>query len=280
MKYRFKQIDVFGRQRYAGNPLAVVLDADGLDDARMQTIARWTNLSETTFITRPTDPRADYAVRIFTPCGELPFAGHPTIGSALAVLEHGLLPRDGELVQQCAVGCVKLRVASTEHPGEKLSLCLPPAHLTAIDAISTQALTLALGQTLEGAAQIVDLGPRWLTCRLDSGERVRALKPDMATVAALSRQLGLTGVNVFGDDADTVEVRSFAPADGIDEDPVCGSGNGAVAYFRAHSGDHRDYRARQGRVIGRDGELGLHYGDDGIWLSGRAVTCIDGTIEI
>jgi PhzF family phenazine biosynthesis protein len=272
---RFKQVDVFTTVPYLGNPVAVVLDADGLTTEQMQRIACWTNLSETTFVCRPTHAEADYLLRIFNPVNEMAFAGHPTIGSAHAMLTAGFAPkRPGQLVQECGAGLVRL---DTAHEGVRIAL--PKASLTGIDEASKRTLALALGADLVGTPLAVNLGITWLTAQVRSGELLRGLRPDMAAIAELSRHLGISGVTAFGMDEATVEVRSFAPHEGTPEDPVCGSGNGAVAYYLREQRGAIDYTAGQGRCMGRDGTITIAYDADGtIWLGGRAVTCIDGSI--
>ncbi|HLS56646.1 MAG TPA: PhzF family phenazine biosynthesis protein [Zeimonas sp.] len=288
----FMQVDVFTERPYLGNPVAVVLDASGLDASAMQAIARWTNLSETTFVLPPDDPKADYRLRIFTPDSELPFAGHPTIGSAWALLQSGrATPRDGRLVQQCNAGLVPIAVdwaagpsAPVARRAQRIWLRLPPTVQRALDARSRAALERALGAAAIAEPRIVDVGPVWLVARLASDDAVLSLRPDAAAVAALSRELGLTGVTVFGasasQDAAAWEVRSFAPAHGIVEDPVCGSGNGCVAAYLRSAGAARGYRARQGRAVGRDGHVDVRYDDDddGIEIGGAAVVCVTGEI--
>ena len=196
MKARaFQQVDVFTAVPFKGNPVAVVLDGDELSGAAMQSIAAWTNLSETTFVCAPTDPRADYRLRIFTPRRELPFAGHPTIGSAHAALRHGLKPRtEGRLVQECGKGLVDIQI-----DGDRLFLALPEPQFRepASPQIASVADGLRIGPADIQRASIVDVGPVWLTIQLASGDAVRALAPDMGKLAALSA-MGLTGVNVFG----------------------------------------------------------------------------------
>jgi len=277
MLHRFRQVDVFTRVPFAGNPVAVVFDGDSLDTAAMQTIARWTNLSETTFLCRATDPAADYRLRIFTPGSEMPFAGHPTLGSARAALDAGLVPRrPGRLVQQCGVGLVELRI---DDDGA-LAFRVPPARITAIGADDRARIEEALGAAFTSAPQVVDVGPRWLTGELASAETVLALRPDLASLGRAYGRMKATGVNVFGrDDDGVVEVRSFAPNDGVPEDPVCGSGNAAVAAWRALHGTPGDYRARQGRAIGRDGHIRIRYEGEAIWIGGDAVACVEGTLR-
>jgi PhzF family phenazine biosynthesis protein len=279
----FRQVDVFTRVPFQGNPVAVVLDADDLTTARMQAIAGWTNLSETTFVCRPSSPEADYRLRIFSPRRELPFAGHPTIGSAHAVLEHGLKPREGDrLVQECAKGLVTIRLE-----GERRFLALPAPAIRVPDAAQCAQVAAALGvrpAELQRAA-VVDVGPVWFTVQLASGARVVALEPDLAAVAALSTP-GLTGVVAFGlygpGAAADLEVRAFAPAHGVPEDPVCGSGNGCVAALVRRDGllGRASYAASQGCRLGRDGRVEVRFDADGtIWLGGHAVTCVAGALR-
>jgi len=290
----FMQVDVFTDRPYLGNPVAVVLDAGGLDAKAMQAIARWTNLSETTFVLAPDDPRADYRLRIFTPGAELPFAGHPTIGSAWALLQSARVrPRNGRLVQQCEAGLVPIALepATAEPAGQagpaprRLWLRMPQPRLRAIDPSALAALAAlerALGATAVAEPRVVDVGPVWLIAELASDEAVLSLRPDVDAIAGLSRELGLGGVTVFGaslrSDVAAYEVRSFAPAHGIVEDPVCGSGNGCVAAYLRERGVARAYRARQGRAVGRDGWVDVRYDADGIEIGGAAVACISGEI--
>jgi len=278
----FQQVDVFTAVPFKGNPVAVVLDGDKLSSVQMQSIAAWTNLSETTFVCTPTDQRADYRLRIFTPKRELPFAGHPTIGSAHAVLRHGLKPRAaGNLVQECAKGLVDIKI-----DGERLLLALPEPQFREPTTPQVAAVAEGLGVMTEQIqrAAIIDVGPVWFTVQLASGDAVRALEPDMAKLAALS-PIGMTGVNVFGlyprgGSAD-IEVRSFAPGEGVPEDPVCGSGNGCVAALVRRDGvlKTQTYVASQGRCLGRDGQVTVEFDGTTIWLGGHAVTCVEGVLQ-
>jgi PhzF family phenazine biosynthesis protein len=257
---RFMQLDVFSRQPLKGNPLAVVIDGDGLEDATMRALARWTNLSETAFLLPPTQPGADYRVRIFTPHRELPFAGHPSVGSAYAAIESGLIPADKQaLIQECAAGLLPVRVDGTG-AGRTIHVQAPPAAVHQVDASIVHILGDALHHALEGThVRMVNNGPRWLLCNLGEAAHVRALDPDMAIIAALCKRYDAIGVSAFGQehmkDA-SMAVRAFCPADGIPEDPVTGSANAAIMAFLAESanasyGTH--YRASQGREIERDG---------------------------
>ena len=241
----FKQVDVFTAVPYRGNPVAVVLDGEGLSDAEMQTFANWTNLSETTFILPPSDPAADYRVRIFTPKAELPFAGHPTLGTAHAVLEAGLASaREGRLVQQCAVGLVDLAVGQGG-----LSFRLPRYALT---ELTDPEATAWINAPVRGAAQAVDVGPVWLVAEVDGGAALENLAHDAVRLADYYVPRGMTGATLYAAEGERVVVRSFAPGDGIPEDPVCGSGNGAAAAFRLAAGQVRGgdgYVASQGRQV-------------------------------
>ena len=276
---RFQQVDVFTSVPFKGNPVAVILDGDGLSTAQMQSIANWTNLSETTFVEKPRNPCADYRLRIFTPLAELPFAGHPTIGSARAMLNAGYIPkRSGFLVQECGKGLVDLMI---HH--ERLFLRLPAPNFTLTESHQDRSLADALGITTTAIdrAEIIDVGPVWFTVQLRHGHDVTNLKPDMAAIARLTHA-SVTGVNVFhfynnGGPAD-VEVRSFAPAHGIPEDPVCGSGNGCVAALihRYKLLEKNPYTANQGRCLHRDGRVLVRFEGDAIWLGGDAITCIEG----
>ena len=277
MKQRqFMQVDVFTDKPFRGNPVAVVLEGNGLSAEEMQAISNWTNLSETTFVCEPEDPRADYRLRIFTPRSEIPFAGHPTLGSAWALLESGRMPRvPGRLVQECGKGLVGISIS-----GKKLFFELPEPAISARDEnrIETAAKALRIERAEIMSGSEVDVGPIWLTLQLASAEKVLDLKPDMAMISAMER---ITGITVFGPiDENSIEVRSFAPAFGVPEDPVCGSGNGAVAaLIRLHSLLPSPYSAFQGRCLGRDGRIEVEYGKEGIRVGGNAVTCIKGVMK-
>jgi PhzF family phenazine biosynthesis protein len=246
----------------------------------MQAIANWTNLSETTFIGEPTDSMADYRLRIFTPRSELPFAGHPTIGSAHAFLRSGRIPKEsGRLVQQCGKGLVEIRI-----DGESLFFRLPEPVFTPCRQLANAASALGIAEAVIERAAIIDVGPVWLTLQLSDARAVIELKPDMTAIAALSDSSRM-GVTVFGfyrnsDPAD-IEVRSFAPADGVPEDPVCGSGNGCVAAFihRETLVDRQSYVSSQGQCLNREGRVEVRFDRDSIWIGGRAVTCIEGTLN-
>ena len=273
---RFAQVDVFTAVPYKGNPVAVVLDGAGLSDAEMQGFANWTNLSETTFVLPASDPAADYRVRIFTPKAELPFAGHPTLGTAHAVIEAGLAaPRDGRLVQECAVGRVELWAGQGG-----LSFKLPRYSLT---ELTDPEATAWIGAPVKGAAQAVDVGPIWLVAELAEVAALENLTPDLARLPAYYEPLGYTGATLYAADGERVVVRSFAPADGVPEDPVCGSGNASVAAFRLLAGQVRDgdsYVASQGRQVRRDGYVRVQIDGADVHVGGQCVTCIEGSVTL
>ena len=282
---RFKQVDVFTARPFLGNPVAVILDAQGLSDDEMARIAAWTNLSETTFVLPSS--RASYRLRIFTPRAEIPFAGHPTIGSAHAVREAGLVAGGaGDLVQECAAGLIPLSVAADG----TINARVPRPRLTPFPA--GRLLNQALGTAAQDP-RVVDVGPRWVVADVANGETLRRLAVDLRAIAALNRETDTTGVTVYAATAEGVEVRSFAPLHGIDEDPVCGSGNACVgAHLRATGGIARfpggRYLARQGGALGRAGEIHVVVGDGGqdgggdgeVSIGGAAITLIDGTIRL
>ena len=275
---KFSQVDVFTKVAFKGNPVAVVLDGGGLTDAEMQSFANWTNLSETTFVLPASDPAADYRVRIFTPKAELPFAGHPTLGTAHAVMEAGIAAaRHGKLVQQCAVGLVELTVSDGA-----LSFQLPRYAVN--DAPGGDEATAWIGgAALNGAAKAVDVGPVWLIAELAEIAALETLQHDPARLTAYYEQYGLTGATVFATDGARIVVRSFAPGDGIPEDPVCGSGNGAVAAYRLWAGQVASgdsYRASQGRQLGRDGWIDIRIDGADIHVGGACVTCVTGQVQL
>ena len=286
---RFRQVDVFTNTPFMGNPVAVVIDAEGLDSQAMQQIANWTNLSETTFVLPATDPLADYQLRIFTPRNELPFAGHPTIGTAHTLMELGLVaPHHQQLVQQCAGGLINLHIDDSDNSASPtITLTLPDALVTPLSSEETAMLVSGLGLTLDSALapQIIDVGPRWIVAKVDSVQALLAAHPNYATLEALELATGATGSSIYaclaGTDSD-IEVRSFAPSCGLLEDPVCGSGNGSVAVFiRMHEGatPARTIRSSQGRCVGREGRIRLSIAADAIGVGGQAVTCVEGVLN-
>ena len=274
---RFRQIDVFASAPYRGNPLAVVLDADDLDDDRMQQFARWTNLSETTFLSSPTDPQADYGVRIFTPGGELPFAGHPTLGTCHAWLAAGGAPRaPDEIVQQCGVGLVRIR-----RDGERLAFAAPPMRRSDIEPALLQAVMRSLGVDAERvrAAQWLDNGPQWLALLIDDARTVLALEPDHAALKHLAK-VGVVAPHAPGSDC-AFEVRAFAAPNGIAEDPVTGSLNASLAQWLIDAGVASErYVAAQGTRLGRAGRVHVQRRDGVVWVGGSSVTCIEGRVTL
>jgi PhzF family phenazine biosynthesis protein len=294
---RFKQVDVFTQVPFKGNPLAVVFDADTLDATQMQAIAHWTNLSETTFLLKPTDPAADYRVRIFTTHGELPFAGHPTLGTAHALLESGYQPKQaGKLIQQCGVGLVELE-AQADASGSTPSawaFAAPPVRITPLAQDRYAALSAALrSDAIDFSATpcALDNGATWLVVRLQSAQACLALEPDAAALAALAQSVGTHGLAAYGphdvNGPATFEVRCLvvnAASGGLFEDPVTGSANAALAGLLSEQqrrpGPH--YTARQGTVLGRAGNVSVHYDDvrGKTWIGGTSVTIIDGTVRL
>jgi len=281
---RFKQVDVFTCVPFKGNPLAVVLNADGLSDEQMHAIARWTNLSETTFVFAPRDPAADYYVRIFSPGTEFPFAGHPTLGTAHALLEAGLRPKTpGRLVQECGVGLVPIRVGDDG----SLAFRSPPAQLEALHESLFPAVAAALQSRAFGVAPgpvIASMGIAWLIVRMDSAEACLAVQPDAAAVLDLLR-LGVAGVAMYGAYAPggpaDYEVRAVFTKQGVlAEDPVTGSANACIARVLEAQGGSEPYTARQGTVLQCDGRISVVYEDGAPWIGGHSVTVIDGKIKV
>jgi PhzF family phenazine biosynthesis protein len=299
----FQQVDVFTAQPYLGNALAVVMDASGLSDAQMQRFACWTNLSETTFLLPPTDPAADYRVRIFTPGGELPFAGHPTLGSCHAWLEAGGQPRGQDVVQQCAIGLVRIR-----REGSQLAFAAPPCKRSDIAPDLLEGIEQALGLQAQQvlAAQKLDNGPQWHGLLLDDPQTVLALQPDHARLRELGTKVGVAAR--YGHIADTglliarsnrearasrspaaaepgaadLEVRAFAAPIGVNEDPVTGSLNASLAQWLMAEGHMPTrYQAAQGACLGRAGQVHLQRDASGqVWVGGQSVVCISGQVRL
>jgi PhzF family phenazine biosynthesis protein len=274
---RYTQLDVFSEESLLGNPLAVVHDAEGLSDERMAAFARWTNLSETTFLLPPTDPGADYRLRIFTPGGELPFAGHPTLGSCHAWLSAGGVPRrEGEVVQQCGVGLVRVR-----RDGRRLAFAAPPMRVEPVETVLLEQVRAALGlepARVRDAAWLISGKPH-LALLLDSAETVLALDPDHAALKRLGK-VGVVGPHREGSDA-AFEVRFFAAAIGIPEDPVTGILNANLAQWLIADGRAPGaYVAAQGTVMGRAGRVHVRRDADGTWIGGDVVACIEGTVTL
>lgn len=283
----FKQVDVFTEVPYRGNPLAVVLDGEGLSDQEMQHFTNWTNLSEATFLLPPTQAGADYRVRIFCPGRELPFAGHPTLGSCHAWLEAGGRPRGEVVVQECGVGLVKLR-----RQGQRLAFAAPPLRksgpLPETDvALIARGLGVARGEIVDHAW--CDNGPNWRGVLLKSAEQVLALKPDASILAGLDigvvgprGKVGVVGAHPAGD-ATAFEVRAFFPGNnGMAEDPVTGSLNAALAQWLIAAGIAPPrYVAAQGTALGRAGRVHVERDEAGdTWIGGASVTCVDGQVRL
>jgi PhzF family phenazine biosynthesis protein len=275
---RYRVVDVFTREPYRGNPVAVVIDGDGLGDDAMQRFARWTNLSETTFVLTPTDAAADYRLRIFTPGGELPFAGHPTLGTCHAWLSAGGTPRDpGTIVQQCAVGLVRVR----REGAQRLAFEAPPMRRSDPEAALVAQVLAALGADASRlrAAQWLDNGPQWLALRFDSAETVLALEPDHAALKPLAK-IGVIGAHREGAEC-AFEVRAFAAAIGIAEDPVTGSLNASLAQWLIGAGQApARYVAAQGTRLGRAGRVHVAQDQNRIWIGGDSVACVEGSVTL
>ena len=276
-RFAFSQIDVFTDVALLGNALAVVHVADALDAERMQAFARWTNLSETAFLLAPTDAGADYRVRIFTPGGELPFAGHPTLGSCHAWLENGGRPRaPGQVVQQCGVGLVTVRLESGQ-----AAFAAPPLRVDDVDDTTLAAVLAALGLSRGDvrAARWLDNGPRWLGLVLASAAGVLAVEPDHVALRSLAK-VGLIGAHPAGTDCD-YEVRAFASMAGIDEDPVTGSLNAGFAGWLIGAGIAPErYRVAQGTRLGRAGRVSIAREAGTLWVGGASVTCVRGEVAL
>ena len=277
----FRQVDVFTAEPYLGNPVAVVQDGSGLSDAQMQAFARWTNLSETTFLLPPTDPQADYRVRIFTPGGELQFAGHPTLGSCHAWLEAGGQPRTpGQVVQQCGVGLVRLRRGAAQLAFAAPPLQRSPASTTLLARVAA-ALGIAPAQLQ--TAQMLDNGTAWLGLLLDDPRTVLALQPDFAALAATGQKVGVAArYPQPAADGPHLEVRGFAAHLGVNEDPVTGSLNASLAQWLMAEGlVPETYVAAQGHCLQRAGRVQLQRDGAGqVWVGGRSVTCVAGTVRL
>ncbi|GAB7530108.1 PhzF family phenazine biosynthesis protein [Pseudomonas sp. 3A(2025)] len=278
-RYPFKQLDVFSEQPLQGNPLAVVFDADDLSDERMAALANWTNLSETTFIQTPTDPQADYRVRIFTTLRELPFAGHPTLGTCHAWLESGGVSKGEEIIQQCGIGLVRIRKV-----GEQLAFTAPPLLRSGPvddELLARVCLALDLSRDEVLDARWVDNGPGWFALHLANRARVLSLKPDFSRLDGLV--LGVFGAwepAIDGNEAQ-YEVRAFVGGDGMPEDPVTGSLNAGIARWLFEQGlAPQRYVVSQGTAIGRNGRVQVERIGDDIWIGGASVTCIEGQLHL
>lgn len=274
--FQFEQVNVFSTDPLSGNPLAVVHSAEELSEARMAALARWTNLSETAFLLPPTDPEADYHVRIFTPGGELPFAGHPTLGSCHCWLAEGGTPRmPNWVVQQCGVGLVRVR-----SDGPRLEFAAPPLRRTGplepeVLASFERALALAPSDIIHH--QWVDNGPGWCAVMLRSARQVLALQVDWVALGSL--KIGVLGPHDAGHDA-AFEVRAFSGCGGF-EDPVTGSLNASLAQWLIGVGlAEPSYVAAQGTALQRAGRVHLRRDGDEVWVGGHVVSVIRGEIRL
>lgn len=280
----FAQVDVFSPTPFLGNPVAVVMDGTDLDEQEMQRLARWTNLSETTFVLPPTTPGADYRLRIWTPGGELPFAGHPTLGSAHAWLEHGGIPAAADrVVQECAAGLIPLLRQPDPATGrDTLSFAAPPTLRTGpLEDDYLNDIVEAFGISPEQvlAHQWVDNGPGWAVLQLPTAADVLALQPDLTRIP--HAMVGAIGAHPAGSEH-AFEMRTFAPGVGVDEDPVCGSMNASVAQWLTATGTvSGSYRVSQGARVGRAGSITLTVDAHGaVWVGGATTTCIRGEVTL
>ncbi len=286
---RFKQVDVFTTRACMGNPVAVVFDPDArLHTEDMQLLARWTNLSETTFLLPATTNDADYKLRIFTPGSELPFAGHPTVGSAHAALEAGLVS-SSSFVQECGAGLLPLTVTQTD-VGQLISVVAPDAKVVRDYGDQAESIRGCLQAEIavEPIPAALANGPTWLFVAMPSDQSLTKVQPDMARLADFSRQHGLTGIAAFSlvDNAThRVHIRCFAPAAGVYEDPVTGSANAALPAYLAHVRQLKtvgtEYVSSQGTELGRDGHVFVHVLNETgrAQIGGHSLTLIDGTLR-
>jgi PhzF family phenazine biosynthesis protein len=288
-KFRYLQLDVFPASRGGGNPLGVVVDASGWSDADMQAFAAWTNLVETTFLLPPSNDAANYRLRIFTPTNEIPFAGHPTIGSAQAALQTGFAqPRDGQLIQECGAGLLPIRVHGDDHARE-LFVRAPAASIVAIAGDVRPALHAVIGARPLGSLPpaLVEGGRRWWVVEFADEAGVRLWQPDYAAILALAKADRCLGICVFArsDDAQfELTVRAFPAGVGIIEDPASGAANGLIAAWIAQHEPNgalaRGYRVSQGREMGHDARIVVRIDPDrAVWVGGRTDIVIDGTLR-
>lgn len=277
-QFQFKQVDVFSRVALKGNPVAVVLNADGLSDAQMADFARWTNLSETTFVLRPQDPQTDYRLRIFTTLRELPFAGHPTLGSCHAWLEAGGQPKGREVIQECGAGLITIR-----RDAEQLAFKAPPL-LRSGPVEEALIQRICAGLRIEPQAVVraswVDNGPGWVAVMLRDRAQVLGLEPDYPQLLGLA--LGVIAPWDSAKDGDDAhfEVRIIA-GDGMQEDPVTGSLNAGLAQWLMAQGlAPARYTVSQGTAMGRAGRVAIERVGDDVWVGGAAVTCLSGHLTL
>ncbi|HGM5492460.1 TPA: PhzF family phenazine biosynthesis protein [Serratia fonticola] len=287
----YKQVDVFTTSPLQGNPLAVILDAEGLNEMQMLSLARWTNLSETTFVFKPTDPLADYQVRIFTPEKELPFAGHPTLGTAHALLEAGLVTKQpGVVMQECGVGLIAVNIL----PEGTLAFAAPAVTLRTLAAEEWARLMAAFQPAViepETMPVIADMGIRWLMVRMPNAQSCLTMTPDHAMIKQLQIDCQVDGVVVYGayssgEPAD-YEMRAFLVEwDKLVEDPVTGSANACLARllkannFPDGGSTAQGYQVRQGTQLHREGRVSVRFIDDEPWIGGQSCTLINGWLHL
>ena len=286
MNLPFVQLDVFAPRSFCGNPLAVVLDADALDGACMQTVATWLGLSETTFVLRPTEPGADYRLRIFTPGGELPFAGHPTLGTCSAWLQHGGVPaRADTVMQQSAIGLVPVKRSDATNAvaAQRLAFAAPPMRPEAVKPDLLHQVCTALGLTPADvrASAWLDNGPRWLTLWLGTADTVLQLEPDHVALKRLRVKVGVAAPQAPGHET-AIEVRAFASPAGVLEDPVTGSLNASLAQWLIGNGAQpAHYVAAQGTRLGRSGRVHIAQDTQGqVWVGGDVRMVLQGQIDV
>ena len=270
-----RQVDVFSSAPLLGNPVAVVHDADGLDDETMARFARWTNLSETTFLLAPTVPGADYRLRIWTPGGELPFAGHPTLGSAHAWLEAGGVAAGADVVQECGAGLVRL---ARDEAG-RLSFQAPPLTRSgpvSVEDVAAICRALRIEESAIVASTWIDNGPGWVGVQLADATSVLSLTPDFAAFGDL--KIGVVGAYDEGPLA--IEVRAFCPGYGMAEDPVTGSLNAGIGQWLAGERLPASYVASQGTALGRAGRVHVRRDGDEVWVGGDTLTTIVGSVGL
>jgi PhzF family phenazine biosynthesis protein len=287
---RFVQVDVFSKRPGCGNPLAVVLDADGLSDLQMQAIAAWTNLVETTFVLAPSNTNADYRVRIFTPQREIPFAGHPSLGTAHALLVSKRIDTEnGEIIQECGAGLIPIRIETSKKFRRRLFFRAPVVKkIHMLDDQLAEANTLfsalSLGQL---PPALVEGGRKWWIAEIENENALRCLQPDHVAITALSKASDSMGLCVFSrchNQDYQLAVRAFAPAFGIKEDPASGAANATIAAYLIDSGAintiGHNYRVSQGREIGHDATIDLRaMQQNDIWVGGECQTVITGSLE-
>ena len=277
--FDFKQLDVFSSVALKGNPLAVVHGADSLTDQQMADFANWTNLSETTFLLTPRDARADYRVRIFTTLKELPFAGHPTLGSCHAWLQAGGMPKGDEIIQECEIGLVRVR-----REGNELAFIAPPLLRTgAVEAVLLERVRRGLGLAPDAIvrSQWVDNGADWLAVMLADRDQVLGLQPDYSQLHGLAIGV-IAPCDPARDAIDTdFEVRAFVAGDGVQEDPATGSLNAGIAQWLLREGLAPErYVVSQGSAIGRAGRIRVERHGDEIWIGGAVAVCIEGRVQL